>query len=295
MTLTHKRKSIFSRLPIRVHSWGGLGSQIFACVIARRLKARFPNRRIVLVFHSAGVTYRGQEVNENLTSSLSTEFVDDYRSRELDKSVEPENESKSLKRVLLKIMENCGFLARLNEEQEFVSISSRVLEVRGHYTRMQLTRYEIDWVADSLNLMEEHQTSFDRESIAIHLRLGDLLTLKSKDHINLDRLDNATKLVQGAKKLVIYSDSEPEVVLPLLERNFSKFSLEVLKVATPLVMSSCMKSRVFIGTNSKISIWIAVLRLSLNLGEVTILPKEIASQTSLLLKSISSPQQLVNF
>ena len=47
---------------VRVHSWGGFGSQLFAMIIAERLIAKKGLRQIMIVFHTSGVTERELEI-----------------------------------------------------------------------------------------------------------------------------------------------------------------------------------------------------------------------------------------
>jgi len=90
MTMAFDRMRIFSRLPIRVHCWGGFGSQIFACVIAKRLASLFPARKIVLIFHSSGVTRRTLEIPKGFTGDFTVLTQDDFRTSNAEEnSIDP--------------------------------------------------------------------------------------------------------------------------------------------------------------------------------------------------------------
>lgn len=285
----------WTQRPIRVHSWGGLGSQLFACLVARRLSGKFPKKRIVVVFHSAGVTYRGIEVGQNLTSSFEVQFIDDFKSQDEEKLHETKRVVVSVRKILLVALERFGFLVRLNDEQDFTSVTSRVLEVRGHYSHIRLDMHEILWISESLGLIGRGGESLGGPSAALHLRLGDLLTLKSKTHISAERVADVLRNFRDLTSLCVYSDSNPEVVLPLLQIISSEISLEVFNTDTVTVMYRCLRARVFIGTNSKISIWIAVLRLSQGLGELTLLPREVASQAREMVNLMNLSQSLIEY
>ena len=56
--------SLNTLLPnLRIHSWGGLGSQLFAAHIVLRLKQQYPGRRVRVIVHTSGVTKRYTELN----------------------------------------------------------------------------------------------------------------------------------------------------------------------------------------------------------------------------------------
>ena len=46
---------------LRVHSWGGFGSQLFTAYVVLKLQKQFTNRRIKVVVHTSGVTRRVSE------------------------------------------------------------------------------------------------------------------------------------------------------------------------------------------------------------------------------------------
>ena len=51
-------------MPIRIHCWGGLGSQLYAWALFERLSIRFPKRKLRLVLHTSGVTRRASDLND---------------------------------------------------------------------------------------------------------------------------------------------------------------------------------------------------------------------------------------
>ncbi len=54
---------ILKFLTLRVHCWGGLGSQLFALAHAYELHKKFPNRKILLLMHTSGVSERFSELD----------------------------------------------------------------------------------------------------------------------------------------------------------------------------------------------------------------------------------------
>lgn len=296
MIAENLKRKLLSKWPIHVHSWGGLGSQIFACIVAKRIMSRFPKRKVVLVFHSSGVTYRNVEINSKLASIFNISFHDDYRPTK-DHAITSRKETPVglLRNITLTILIKVGIVARLNKEDEFDSINSLLTEVRGHYTQLELDLEEIDWIIDSLELSNAFGLGSATTLPAMHLRLGDLLTLKSKTHIDPERLIKCKPFFSTAEKLLIYSDSNPQEVLQLIGEHFNDFELEVLQLETLDVMDNCLRAKVFIGTNSKISLWIAILRLAAESGRTTVLPTALAEQAKQILSSIDCSQELFDY
>jgi hypothetical protein len=188
-----------------------------------------------------------------------------------------------------------GVIARLNDEADFDSISPFLTEVRGHYTRINLDMEEIHWILNSLDLSDFSNISISSPYTAMHLRLGDLLTLKSKSHIDLDRLMQSKKFFSDSRKLLIYSDSKSEEVLQVIENRFNEVDIEVLHLETLKVIASCLHAEVFVGTNSKISLWIAILRLTVGSGSSTVMPRDLAKQVRSLLSSVEWSQYLFEY
>ena len=268
------------RIPIRVHGWGGLGSQIFACVVAKRLATLFPARKVVLIFHSSGVTRRSIEVPQEFTFGLTVITQDDFYPWSKEGGgiiLQPTRISQIRNRVTL-LFERIGLLARLNTEQEFSKLKPHVYEVRGHYTQILLTSEEVSWVANCLDISATAKELQNQSPAALHLRLGDLLTLKSKTHINLSRLSSAIRLISPQREVIVFSDSEPSEVEDLLRESFNGIEYRVRMEPALNVIQESALCEIFVGTNSKISLWIAIIRRGLSLGNITMLPKEISLQ-----------------
>ena len=53
---------VFSLLPVlKIHSWGGFGSQLFTAYVILKVQKRYPGRRIKVIVHTSGVTRRVSE------------------------------------------------------------------------------------------------------------------------------------------------------------------------------------------------------------------------------------------
>ena len=253
--------SIFNK--IFVHSWGGLGSQLFAYSTAEYLGQRYPKKQISIVLHSSGVTKRAPAI-DFLGEKYKIIVKDDFD----DRLKSDTNVSKSkliLKQILKMIMEKSHLVLEGNSTLEQRKIKPWTLVLRGHYSYAEISKNTLKIMAKKIEDLIEpgFRQNFKRASyIGLHYRLGDLVKLDNKSHIEPTVI--STYVLQVAKvnhvtDIHIYSD---DLVLArnLLsnELNDSAFFNEA-DIWVAIV--NLIHSDYFIGTNSKISIWIILFRL----------------------------------
>lgn len=253
--------SIFNK--IFVHSWGGLGSQLFAYSTAEYLGQRYPKKQISIVLHSSGVTKRAPAI-DFLGEKYKIIVKDDFN----DRLKSDTNVSKSkliLKQILKMIMEKSHLVLEGNSTLEQRKIKPWTLVLRGHYSYAEISKNTLRIMAKKIEDLIEpgFRQNFKKASyIGLHYRLGDLVKLDNKSHIEPTVI--STYVLQVAKvnhvtNIHIYSD---DLVLArnLLsnELNDSAFFNEA-DIWVAIV--NLIHSDYFIGTNSKISIWIILFRL----------------------------------
>lgn len=280
---------------LRVHVWGGLGSQLFALVAVNRLRAKWPNRRIALVFHSSGVTQRFKELRAESTIGFKViqrhDFcVEDFRTRNTEGALS--SHTHGLKQILKTLLLRSRFLGKLNTDIEFSDLRPWLLSVRGHYSELTILPDEVRSIANLVNLDIDHELDVNRR-ICIHLRLGDLLSLENKSHIPIERISALPEIAETDEKFVIYSDSEVDVTKSLWSSNIPHKSANFLSLGAHETIRECVNSKIFIGTNSKISIWIAALRLGLNMGDKTLLPMELKHYVSTMFKNLNAESKIL--
>lgn len=279
---------------IKVHAWGGFGSQIFACLVARRLKNALPGRKIILVFHTSGVTRRNLELPPSFLSNFRYKILRDFAySAENSGNVETIPNEHSPRKRSIKFLQRIGVLARLNSEKDFSKLFPWIMEVRGHYTEISLSLDEVKWVSSMLGLKDELEGAQDHFSI--HFRLGDLLNLPMKTHISVARVLNALEENHYEGVIDVYSDSEPREVENLLNEYQVGKRFSFHRVPSIEVIEKCVESRFFVGTNSKISLWISILRIVNGKKDTTQIPVEILRQVEVLLGQIVGIHQLRKF
>jgi len=281
---------IFRFLPaLRVHSWGGFGSQLFTAHIVLKLQKTFPNRRIKVVIHTSGVTRRFSEFDFETLGVRMTQ-VEDFKGTEAQNNLHKihlhysSNLPKILKRLLLEVLSWTRLVQSADTDLSFNLISLWTLSLRGHYTRLSL---------DESLVKSLYQAVFPRESqyitrsgeLVVHYRLGDLLNLDEKQPISIERVDGILETISlHSSQPVLLSDSKEAELAKFLEHS------TILKFSSPLnfnpnkTLRICIDADNFVGTGAKISLWAAIFRYYVFQKE-SFLPKELDWSVKLGLKS----------
>jgi hypothetical protein len=264
---------------LKIHCWGGLGSQMYAWALLERLHNNFPDRKFKLVFHTGGVTKRSPDL-EPLFMQNEKDFVQDFESNKKETRNEPPSDKlifavkKNLVKIIKQILVSTGFVASLNNEIEFSKLKPWVVSVRGHYSELRIDLETINLMrtraedrSSGFRMNIEQNTNLD----VLHYRLGDLLALAEKSPIDSKRISNA---IQSAKvgrdrDLWVLSDS-PSHAVDLLKREDPQIKIKIddgsLNAWQTLMAMS--NANIFIGTSSKLSTWAIIFR-SLLLEDAT--------------------------
>lgn len=277
----------------KIHVWGGFGSQLYGVYTFLLLRRQNPKRESQLVFHSSGVTARNPEI-QLLSRNLPIVFVDDFSvSSTTKKPAITKSIIFMLSRIPKKILTLFGLIDSLESTRANVKTKYRTIQFRGHYTSFALNR---ELIIEMISLLDESGSPLFaigepiiRSQIGIHFRLGDLLDLKSKTYLNPERI---SKLLQSyfseiGDDVVVYTDS--------LEDFWSQIrgAIEVDHVSAlskdPITtIQNLVRSNVFIGTNSKISIWVCVFRCLQGVGGVSYMPIEMKNSLDRQLRDLDS-------
>ena len=97
----------YLRLPINIHVWGGLGSQLFALALVEDLAKKFPKRSLRMIFHTGGVTYRKLDIAP-LLSEYKFFVNDDYASHSVTR-----DSGRSVKNISAKVAQSKISLKKL--------------------------------------------------------------------------------------------------------------------------------------------------------------------------------------
>ena len=283
-------KKFFS-LPISIHCWGGLGSQIFTWVMAEKIARKYPHKKIKLVLHSNGVTERLSSI-DFLSNKYQIDNVNDFQI-----NAEGSSSVTTLRlgprKFLLEILLLLGFISHANTNDEYAKIRRWTLILRGHYSYQTIEDEVIQEIIQQYRIITHKVLGYQRQSatdISIHYRLGDLLSLSNKSYVDPITLSKEIARITQERKsesVNLYSDSPSEAKNMLIE-----FLPETQIIATELeiweTLSELVACKYFIGTNSKISIWVALFRKSQNSDSHISLPKTMKEEIERISPKISS-------
>jgi hypothetical protein len=248
-------------MKLRVHSWGGLGSQLFALSFIYDLQKKFPKKKILLVHHTSGVSRRLFELESILESNISLKLIDDYKPNQDINQNKNKSELKYLFiKIIKNILEKLYIFINVDQNPDINKIKPWTTMIRGHYSKKLISDSFLSYCIEKFKNYNFH---FSSKTLVIHYRLGDLINLPNKSIIDPKYLiEKIRKIVETDKleQILVYSDtiSEAKKLLSPIENlsNFTQFSDE----STFTVVQNAISAKYFIGTNSKVSIWISKFR-----------------------------------
>ncbi len=253
-------------LPLRIHTWGGLGSQLFAIELAQYLGNKYPNRELTIIVHTGGVTRREPEI-----AALFPEYryviVDDFFDKSSNAQIQESSLSKRLwgisRSAARKCIEILGLTASCNDDESSLKIRPWVLSLRGHYSYRTINPEFLGLLKNLIELKRASILPIPGNYCAIHYRLGDLLTLVEKNPIAEESIrDEVFRIlsIHRFDSLIVLSDSPAEASIRL--SGISEIEIVCPNLGTIDVIAASLHATYFIGTSSKISFWIAAMRSS---------------------------------
>jgi hypothetical protein len=239
-----------------------LGSQLHAVVAARRLAELFPNRRIQIVFHTAGVTQRFREIPP--LNDFEMDEVDDFISKDTSQSVEKSFKNKFnnyLRFLFSKLVLSLGLFKRVNIDSDLENIKPWIAAVSGHYSNLKISRIDAEYILRNILFLPNAFQECEHDNVvAVHYRLGDLPLVKQSAIIDLDFLMGQVDYLFPGAKVNIYTDSEESHIFSLLGKRSQNKNITVSNLDTIETIEKCFKAKWFFGTNSKISFWVTIFR-----------------------------------
>lgn len=275
---------MFNRLnKVQIHCWGGLGSQLNAWATAEAIKQKFKHKSVAIILHTGGVTERTSEI-DFLSSKFEIKIIDDFHNKSED--------NKDLHRfcafvnMMLKwILDKIGLI--LNDEQDSIlyRVKMWTLSLRGHYSNETLSEQVIYAMLMEIEKYKNqaNKSSLDSTNIlGIHYRLGDLIELEEKSFVNPEVLGKFFLNFYSAHVIdhvYVYSDSPKFAQISLC--TYLESSTKYLDKDIWNTLVELCNYKYFIGTNSKISIWVSLFRNAKDIEANVCLPtsmKNILSQ-----------------
>jgi hypothetical protein len=254
---------ISNMLKIRVHCWGGLGSQVYCLALALDLMERFPFRKVHILFHTGGLTHRKLELIK-LPEHISYSIIEDF-SKSFKSINKNSTSSFNLKKTLKKLVSNLGLIAAVDTTLEFRKLKPWVVSIRGHYSHRLICDSTVEQMDCFLKLAYWHNyvKIYNKSLLALQYRWGDLVAKKKSSIVQVDKIlgvINDLKKMEKLYRVDVFSDSnqnELENLLSILK----PLNIQYVE-STPLnTIYQIRDYNCFIGTNSKISIWAIIFRL----------------------------------
>ena len=265
-----------NKLTLKIHCWGGLGSQLLALNYYLRVQELYPRKRIILVLHTGGITARNSEI-DFLSNKINLLKVDDYRAGSNDKQshTTDSNSIFNFVKASIKPLAN-NFRFVITDDKKVLKVKFWTFSVRCTYTSNILRIQDIVHMADILGITSN---SAEQNFTGVHYRMGDLPTLKPSALVPLDSISKIINDLNKAgaviDKVWIYSDSIVENSNLQLPKEIDS---EWKSVDTLQTISELSKAQYFIGTSSKVSLWVAIFRWALNTAGDVYLPSSIMNQ-----------------
>lgn len=258
---------------LRIHCWGGLGSQLQALSFYLMVQSKFPNRNLQLILHTGGITERRSEI-DFVSDRINLVSIHDFKNK-----VEKTNINFLFRFNLRSIFKN---LARnifdysrfvITNENRVMAIMPWTTQVRCSYSNIELSS---DLIKNLGEIVQFPTKKIDNNFIGVHLRIGDLVALKPESLVDtstinklINNLDQKEKILN---KVIVYSDSE----LNLDSFNsLIGFTIQLRNIDTINTIFDLTGPRVFIGTNSKVSLWVAIFRYGYKIPGIILLPTSI--------------------
>lgn len=270
---------------LRIHSWGGFGSQLYVVYLILRIRKKFPNRRLKVIVHTSGVTARTQEFD---FSSLGVNVVnvDDFSSKHNTQALHGKTNIKRqipihLKNASKALLGFSRLLISANDEMSFSRIWEGTLSIRGHYTRLDWDKSVIESLFAILSSGNQNYGNIRvLGTTSIHYRLGDLLSLEGKSPVSSGRVEELiSKLGIEKSQISIFSDSNRKDFELHAENGMYWNKANYFCLSPDDTISNCIKTEHFIGTTAKISLWIAVFRFFI-FDRLSFLPIELRWATN---------------
>jgi hypothetical protein len=236
-------------------------------------------RKIRLIFHSSGVTRRELELKKT-EIPFEVSVVDDFKDYSPTRNATGFQSLKLLlKKAARAILEKVGLLAELDNENDLRRIPKHLLSVRGHYSEISVGRRAVQkiWslLFHNLPLVEQMGVC------AVHLRLGDLLILEEKSPVDPNSLWAAMRAIESISpqvKFRVFSDSNATEVSNFLKLLEVEIDFEYCHANSRQVVWESTASEYFIGTTSKLSVWISLFRQLFWSGESSYMPRQFYSK-----------------
>lgn len=274
---------MFFRLPnIQIHTWGGLGSQLYALALRTEILELYPKRKVEMHLHTGGVTRRLSELDGVIDSSFLISVRDFL---EVESSGDPSPGRLNLLRrkffsrgTIPHILLKTGIVSRFNSDDQNLVIKPWLRQIRGHYSNRRIPIAVLKRIyADLLHKGFLHTDLPTTERKGIHYRLGDLLVIGTKRPTSIDSLKEGIELansLEPGRDCLVFSDSV-DAALKILASQPLGLDFKPGTGNTWQAISNLVQIEIFIGTVSKVTEWVTIFRLIRDPNSFSIVPESL--------------------
>lgn len=283
------RTSIPSFRTLRVHCWGGLGSQLFSVSLYFELQQLFPRKTIILSLHQGGVTKRISEIS-GLFSGIQIEEITDFSDAKesSDKIENAHSAQQSAKKALKAVLKYTRLVLSLDDKDDLKHVKPWTFSIRGHYSYRYLDSNSVNLLRSKLTqdaIERFNKNEVVNDAIGVHYRLGDLINLTTKSPLDVNRLVdviNKKSTEFDLQTVIVFSDST-NFACRSLQSRIPKLNIVGQEEATWETIGSLVKSDLFIGTFSKVSLWVVIFRYYFEDAGLSVMPLESKANLQLIL------------
>jgi hypothetical protein len=252
---------------LRVHSWGGLGSQMFALAEIFEIRQEHPRRRIKVIHHTSGLSKRLFEIEFMLDDKTQLITCDDYVKQNYQGNTKNYKSKKSIRKAIKRILNFFAISIDFDSYEIVKSIKPWTYEIRGHYSNILISEKFLENCVEFYKIGSTEKARV-QNSLVVHYRLGDLINLPGRPNIKSNEVIQAVQDSSKANcfdRIIIYSDSVHIASKMLIKLEELMIPIEYSDLPTTLLVKHSIAAKFFIGTNSKVSIWIVYIRNYLGL------------------------------
>ncbi len=248
---------------VKIHTWGGFGSQLYGVYLYFELERRLPFRRLEIVVHTSGVTERFSEITKytEIYSVQVSDFKYQHRVKDRIPNISSTLIRSKVKRTFRNIALSVGLVGECNVTSDLESIRPWILSTRGHYTNLILDKILIEKIycliqKNSITGIKQNQ------GVGIHYRLGDLVELKNKFPTKPEAIVGCLEKIgnQNIEHIFLHSDSLDLAINFLRPSVPDGISIEGVPVTAEESIMLLSNYSHFIGTTAKISVWVVIFR-----------------------------------
>jgi len=286
MSLGTVRRKVRIKLNTSIHVWGGLGSQLNALILLNRLKLHNSNRDFSLIVHDDPTypfAFKSQfgidicELNLDLPVRLKNDFqvrlTQDPNS--FTRRFSNLNTKLSARSALNFLQNTIKYRAEFNERSSF-RLNPLTRHLVGHYSFIKYSREDFVLLIDQI-FEHSDPSSFEFDTV-IHLRLGDLLTLK-KGSSAIETAHQISRMIDEENLLglntAVFSETSDvaRTYLPI-RTNLNVTFYDTATTSAVSLLRHGIMSQTFVGSRSKISFWVSALRILKNKHQATFVLEE---------------------